>query len=150
MSEIEMPDEKPGLLPEEVSRLIENRRQWGSFLLSTGWTVVPNIIIEQQRALGLDSLDINILLHMVSNWSSDGSKHISKATIAKAMGVAPRTVQRRIAALEAASLIRREERQLPRIGSTTNVYHLDGLLNAAKELVAKGRVEFSAEQNTCG
>jgi DNA-binding Lrp family transcriptional regulator len=47
-------------------------------------------------------------------------------TIAKAIGVTPRSVQRRIAALEAAKLIRREERRISHKGSKTNIYHLRG------------------------
>src|SRR5439155_26865166 len=56
----------------------------------------------------------------------------SKVTIAKAIGIDPRSVQRRIAALERAKLIRREERRISRDGSKPNIYHLDGLIEAAK------------------
>ena len=50
----------------------------------------------------------------------------------RALGVKPRTVQRRIAALEQAGLIQREERRTSKNGSDTNRYHLDGLIAAAK------------------
>src|SRR3546814_6060646 len=49
----------------------------------------------------------------------------------KAMNVHPRTIQKHIAALEAASYVRREERRTE-AGSKTNIYHLDGLIKAAK------------------
>ena len=48
------------------------------------------------------------------------------------MDIDPRTVQRRIAAMETAKLIKREERRTSAKGSDTNIYHLDGLIEAAK------------------
>ena len=51
--------------------------------------------------------------------------------MAKAMNVHPRTIQKHIASLESAGYIRREERRTE-VGSRTNIYHLDGLIKAAK------------------
>lgn len=117
----------------EADRLRVNEKKWTPALMKAGWTVLPNIIFERQQVLGLDPLDVNILLHIASYWWSEGSKpHPSKVTIAKAIGVAPRSVQRRIAAMEKDRLIRREERRISRTGSKTNIYHLDGLIAAAK------------------
>jgi hypothetical protein len=117
----------------EVDQLRVNERKWTPTLIKAGWTLLPNVIFERQQALGLDPLDINILLHIASYWWSDSGKpHPSKVTIAKAIGVKPRSVQRRIAALEGAKLIRREERRISRSGSKTNIYHFDGLIEAAK------------------
>jgi predicted transcriptional regulator len=117
----------------EAERLQVNERKWTPALMKAGWTVLPNVLFERQQALGLDPLDINILLHIASYWWSKESKpHPSKVTIAKAIGIDPRSVQRRIAALERDGLIRREERRISRTGSKTNVYHLDGLIEAAK------------------
>ena len=109
-----------------------NEEKWTKPLMKAGWTVLPNVIIERQQALGLDSLDMNILLHLASYWwTAEGKPHPSKKTIAAAIGVDPRTVQRRIAALEAHGLLRREERRIDKVGSKTNIYHFDGLIEAA-------------------
>jgi hypothetical protein len=48
------------------------------------------------------------------------------------MGVTPRSVQRRITALQEAGFIRREERRVRGKGSRTNLYHFDGLISAAQ------------------
>lgn len=48
------------------------------------------------------------------------------------MGIDPRTVQRHIARLEKAGLVRREERRISKVGSKSNIYHFDGLIDAAK------------------
>jgi DNA-binding transcriptional regulator YhcF (GntR family) len=117
----------------EVTQLKVNEKKWSAPLMKAGWTVLPNVIFERQKALGLDAIDVNIILHIASYWWTKESKpHPSKRTIAAAMGIEPRTVQRRIAQLEAAKLIRREERRNAGHVSQTNVYHLDGLIEAAK------------------
>jgi hypothetical protein len=117
----------------EAEGLQVNEKKWTPTLMKAGWTVLPNVLFERQQALGLDPLDINIILHIASYWwSESGKPHPSKVTIAKAIGVTPRSVQRRIAALETAKLIRREERRISLKGSKTNIYHLDGLIEAAK------------------
>ncbi len=118
--------------PNSTRHPNRNELKWTPALMRAGWTVIPNIIFERQQALGLDALDINILLHIASYWWEPDSKpHPSKTTIANAIGVDPRTVQRHIAALERGGLIRREQRRISRTGSKTNIYHLDGLIAAA-------------------
>jgi len=117
---------------EGAADLRVNEKKWTAPLIKAGWTVIPNVLFERQQALGLDPLDVNILLHIASYWwTPEGKPYPSKVTIATAIGVDPRTVQRRIAALERAKLIRREERRVRGLGSKTNVYHLDGLIEAA-------------------
>jgi hypothetical protein len=32
--------------------------------MAAGWTAMPSVIIEKQEALGLDALDMNIILHL--------------------------------------------------------------------------------------
>src|SRR6516165_65006 len=108
-----------------------NEKKWTPTLWRAGWTALPNVIFERQRALGLDALDINIVLHLASRWWRKGSNPFpSKVTIAKAINVDPRTIQRHIARLEKAKLIRREQRRT-KDGSKTNIYHLDGLIKEA-------------------
>ena len=109
-----------------------NEEKWSKLLMKAGWTAFPDVIIENQKALGLDALDVNILLHIAKYWwTEDNRPHPSKATIAADMDVAPRTVQRHIADMEKGGLIRREPRRTSRTGSQTNRYHLDGLIKNA-------------------
>lgn len=109
-----------------------NEKKWTKSLMSGGWTVIPNVIFERQQALGLEPIDINILLHIASYWwSPEGKPHPSKVTIATAIGVHPRTVQRRIARMEKGGFIVRQERRIKGQGSKTNLYHLEGLIKFA-------------------
>lgn len=116
----------------DVEKLRVNEKKWTKPLMDAGWSTVPNIIIEKQEALGLDALDMNIILHLVQYWwIPDNLPHPSVATIAKAIGVTPRTVQKRIKALEELGLMKREERRYTQKGSVTNLYSFDGLIAAA-------------------
>lgn len=116
----------------EAANVRTNEKKWSKPLMAAGWNVIPNIIIEKQEALGLDALDMNIILHLSHYWwQPDNVPHPSVATIAKAIQVTPRTVQKRIAALEKLGFLTREERRFTQNGSTTNRYHFDGLIKAA-------------------
>lgn len=133
MRVIEMTDVKAEARTEAVKELKVNEKKWSKLLMDAGWTAIPSVIIERQKALGLDALDINILLHLATYWwTADNKPHPPKKRIAEAVGVKPRTVQRHIAALEKARLIQREERRIPGRGSWPNRYHFDGLIEAAK------------------
>lgn len=128
-----------------------NVKKWGRVLIDAGWTLVPNTFIERQKKLGLDPLDFNILLHLMSYWWEPGNKpRPSKTTIAKAVGRDPRTVQRRIASLEKQGLIRRERRDGPGRGTQTNRYHLDGLIKAAIPLAEETLQERKEKKEKTG
>lgn len=62
--------------------------KWGKTLTKAGFTALPNIIFERQHALGLDALDLNILLHLAGYWwHPEDLPRPSKNTLAKAIGV---------------------------------------------------------------
>ena len=109
-----------------------NEEKWSKPLMEAGWTAMPTVLIERMTALGLEPLDLVILLHLASYWwTADNKPRPSKKTIANAIGVDPRTVQRRIAEMEKDGLIRREEQRISGRGSKPNLYHFDGLIKAA-------------------
>ena len=119
-----------------------NEKKWTKPLMDAGWTALPSVIIENQRQLGLEPLDINIVVYLASKWwTAEGKPYPSKSTMAKAMNVHPRTIQKHVAALEAAGYIRREERRTE-AGSRTNIYHLDGLIKAAKPFAEEKLAEI--------
>lgn len=106
----------------------QNARKWGA-AWRAGWTGVPSTLLQRQQALGLDPLDLNILLQLFDHWwQYERLPWPSKATIAERVGCSPRTVQRRITEMEREGLLTREKR----IGQTT-VYHFDGLIKAVNK-----------------
>lgn len=112
--------------------LKENERKWSKPLMDAGYTVIPSVIIERQQALGLDPLDINILLHLLRHWwKADNLPYPGKKLIAKCIGVDESTVRRRIAAMEKEGLIERVERIGTHGGKLTNEYRFDGMIKEA-------------------
>lgn len=108
-------------------------KKWGAALATTGWTAIPNVILQRQKALGLTPLDVNIIMQLLTYWWEPGGlPHPSKEKIAVAIDVNPRTVQKRIAAIETAGFIKRIERRTTRNGSNTNIYDFSGLIKAAQ------------------
>ncbi len=125
-----------------TAALRTNEKKWTKPLMDAGWTALPSVIIENQRQLDLSPLDINIVLYLASKWwTAEGKPFPSKATMAKAMQVHSRTIQKHIAALEGAGYIHREERRTP-AGSKTNIYHLDGLIAAVKPFAEEKLAEM--------
>src|SRR3546814_10569709 len=90
----------------------------------------------------LSPLDLNIIVYLASKWwTAEGKPFPSKTTMAKAMDVHPRTIQKHIAALEGAGYIRREERRTEP-GSRTNIYHLDVLIKAVSPFAVVNLAEI--------
>lgn len=134
--------------PTTAREVRVNEKKWSKTLMDAGWTALPSVIIERQKVLGLDALDMNIILHLANYWwTRDNKPHPSKRTIAEAIGVTPRTVQRRITALQESGFIVREERRVKGKGSRTNLYHLEGLITAAQPY-AKEKIEKIQERQT--
>ena len=43
-------------------------QKWGKVTLAVnGWTVIPNILLDRQQALGIDAVQLNILLVMLKH-----------------------------------------------------------------------------------
>jgi DNA-binding transcriptional regulator YhcF (GntR family) len=124
---------KAGVNAAEVEALRRNEAKWSKPLMNAGWNAIPSIIIEKQEALGLDALDMNIIVHLSNYWwHADNLPCPSVAKIAEAIQVKPRTVQKRIKALHGLGLLTRTERRKTRFGSDTNLYGFEGLIAAAR------------------
>lgn len=137
------------LKPSEAEALRRNEAKWTKPLMAAGWNAIPSIIIEKQEALGLDALDMNIIIHLSNYWwHADRLPCPSVATIAKAIGVQPRTVQKRIATLQALGLLTRVERRQTRFGSQSNLYGFEGLIQAALPFAAEKVAEREKREAT--
>jgi len=53
---------KVGLNQAEAEALRRNEAKWSKPLMDAGWNAIPSIIIEKQEALGLDAIDMNIIV----------------------------------------------------------------------------------------
>jgi predicted transcriptional regulator len=121
------------LTKEVREQFNQNEKKWTQVLMKAGWTVLPSVILERQRAFALDATDINILLHLAKYWwYSDNLPHPSKKSIAECMGVDKSTVRRHIARMEKDGLIQRISRHHKTQGQQSNIYSFDGLIKSAK------------------
>ena len=119
-------------MKEQGERLRRNEAKWGTTLIAAGWTAFPSVILERQRGLGLDPLDVNIILQLAKYWwHPDNPPHPSKRAIAECIGVDASTVRRRIQALEAAGFVQRIVRRGQDGRRLSNIYRLDGLIQEA-------------------
>jgi len=128
--------------------LRENEKKWTPELMEAGRTVIPSAIIEHQHALGLKPVDLSIIAQLAKHWwYADRLPYPSKKSIGASIGVDPRTVQRRIAAMEKAGLLKRVQRRTLYGDSDTNVYSFEGLIAKARpyaEEMAKEKAQRQA------
>lgn len=130
-------------------RISELEKKWSRELLEVGWSVIPSIILEKQKALGLDSLDINIILQLITFWWFEGRPaHPSKKTLAEAIDVSESTIRKRIARLEKDGFITRSPRFTKEHGQVSNEYLFDGLIEAAKPFALEKAKETQEKRNS--
>lgn len=127
-------------------KVIEQR--WTQVLAKAGWTALPNIILDKQAALGLKPIDVNILMQIAKYWwEPDAAPFPAIETLANAIGVTPRTVQRRITIMEKAGLIERNERYYARGGQKSNAYTFKGLIAKCKPFAKEVLKEREQRKN---
>jgi predicted transcriptional regulator len=119
----------------EQTHLKQNEKKWSKALMEAGFTVFPAVILDRQQALGLEPVDMNIILQLANYWwQAENLPRPSKDAIAKRIGVSAKTVQRRIAKMEAAGFIQRRPRyHVSTNGQQANSYDFSGLITAAQK-----------------
>ena len=126
-------------------------QKWGAAVIAGGYTVLPNVILQNQKALDLKHLDVLVLMCLLSQWwDKDDLPRPAKTSIARTLDVDPRTVQRSIAKLEKQGYIERKERWATVGDNLPNFYDLSGLVAAAKtqaERAKKLKVERAREDS---
>ena len=105
-------------------------QRWTKVVVGPGFTALPNIILDKQVALGLKPMDINIIMQIAKYWWGAGTSPFPAIdTIAAAIGVTGRTVQKHITAMEDKGLIERVKRYYAQGGQRSNAYTFQGLID---------------------
>lgn len=131
----------------DVTTLRKNEQKWSKSLMDAGWNAMPSIIIEKQEALGLDAVEMNIILHLSNYWwTADNLPHPSVEKIGKAIGLKPRATQKRIAKLVAAGFLTRQERRHTKTGSSTNLYGFEGLIEKVRPFAEEKNAKLAANR----
>jgi predicted transcriptional regulator len=127
---------------EPEAQLKANDRKWGKALMAPGWTTIPSVILENQKQLGIDAVDFNILMQILKHWwSPEQAPFPSKARLAGHLNVSSRTVQRHLKGLVSRGLIRRVKRRRANGGDDTTEFHFDGLIEKAKPYAVEAMKE---------
>ncbi|WP_316233539.1 helix-turn-helix domain-containing protein [Bradyrhizobium sp. SZCCHNPS2010] len=72
------------------------RERWG-FVIDPGFLALPYVVLLHQAELGLSSECLNVLLNFLAHWHAEGRMAYPHTnTIAKRMGISPRSVQRAV------------------------------------------------------
>lgn len=110
-------------------------KKWGRDVMKLGFVVIPSLILRAQPRLGLNPTQLAVLLQLIDHWwDNDKMPYPSKTTLANRLGLGPRQVQRYIAELEQAGLVKRVERIALHEGKLSNEYDLSGLVKRLKEI----------------
>ena len=121
------------LRPAKAAKASEQK--WGLAVMKMGFCIVPSLLLRAQRRLGLNPVQLAVLMQLCDYWWEEGRKpYPSKEALAGRLGIGARQVQRHIAALEEAGLVQRVERIGRHGGKLTNTYDLSGLVKRLKEL----------------
>ncbi len=130
--------------PKETSKKASStERIWGKAVYKHGYAGIPSILIQAQQRLGINPMQMNIIIQLLDSWFDPGRKPFpAKKALANRIGVTEKTIQINVRALEKAGLIRREMRKTAAGDWNSNVYHLDGLIAKVQAL----EPEFAAEK----
>lgn len=131
MSKLSIKKAAMTLIDFEKEKLAPGReraeQRWGSSL-ATGFTIIPDILLKNQKALGLGFREMSVLLQLLSFWwVADEWPRPQISTIAKRVGSDERTVQRAISTLVDLGLIERV-RVKTKYGDFAQGFGLSGLL----------------------
>ena len=112
-----------------------SERKWGKAVMAQGFSIIPSLLLKAQPRLKLKPIELAILMHLADFWWDPERKPFpSKERLAERLGIGARQVQRWMANLEAAKLVKRTQRYAPHGGKLSNEYDLSGLVARLKEL----------------
>jgi len=124
------------------------RKKWGDRCIDSGYQIFPDVLLKCQRYLGLEAIDIVILLNITMQWwQHDQLPYPRPSFIAKRMEISTRTVERRIARMQKQGLLLRKPSEEER-GKTVRKFDLSGLIAeltkyAEGSLAERGMLEES-------
>ncbi|HHW79163.1 MAG TPA: helix-turn-helix domain-containing protein [Xanthomonadaceae bacterium] len=112
-----------------------SEKKWGKAVIDLGFSIIPSLLLRAQQRLGLNPTQLAVLLQLADYWWDEARKpYPSKAALSERLGLSPRQIQRYIAELEQAGLVKREERIAAHRGKLSNIYDLSGLVEKLKKL----------------
>lgn len=110
-------------------------QKWGEALSSKGWIAVPVMLVTSQKKLNINSMEMNILLHLLMYWwDKDKHPYPSQISMAERIGVSVRTIQRHLETLSNKGLIIKISSPTINSFKTRNTYNLTPLVNKLNQI----------------
>ena len=110
-------------------------RKWSKPVMKLGFCIIPSVLLRAQQRIGLNPTQLAVLLQLADYWwDQDRKPYPSKQALSERLGLGPRQIQRHIAELEAAGLVRRIERRAVHKGKRSNEYDLSGLVERLQKI----------------
>lgn len=120
-------------------------KKWGNAVMKLGFCIIPSMLLRAQQRLGLNPTQLAVLLQLADYWWDQNRKpYPSKQALSDRLGLGPRQIQRYIAELETAGLVKRIERRAAHRGKLSNEYDLSGLVERLQKLAPE--IEEANEQ----
>jgi hypothetical protein len=112
-----------------------SEKKFGKPVMDLGFCIVPSLLMWAQARLGINTVQFNIVMQLADFWWDPERKpYPAKKLLSDRIGMSERQIQRQIAELETAGLVKRIGRTRPGRGKTSNEYDLGGLVARLKEL----------------
>ena len=127
-------------IPESVDRSTPDAvsisdKKWGKQVMKLGFCIIPSMLLQAQQRLGLSPTQLAVLLQLADFWwDNDRKPYPSKEALKDRLGLSTRQIQRHIADLETAGLVKRIERRAANQGKISNEYDLSGLVARLKAI----------------
>lgn len=127
-----------------------SEQKWGKQVMGFGFCIVPSLLLRAQNRLGLSPTQLAVLIQLCDFWWENERKpHPGKELLSKRLGISKRQLQRHIAELERADLIKRVERHhASHGGNLSNIYDLSGLVAKLKKLEPEFREAYEKAEET--
>ena len=127
--------EEQGTRVSEEQGTRASEEKWGEGVMKLGFCIVPSLLLRAQQRLGLSATQLAVLLQLCDHWWDAKRKpYPGKKRLADRLGMSTRQLQRHVAALEDAGLVKRGERTASHGGKLSNSYDLSGLVERLKRL----------------
>jgi len=107
--------------------------RFGDDLMESGFTAVPNLVLENYAALGITPTEMMFIIQVWQYWWRIRDPYPSLNTIAEKLGVSRRQTQRYADGLRTKGLLETSQRYVEGIGQLTNEYDFTPLLRAIRE-----------------
>ena len=121
------------LRPSKADQMSD--KKWSKSVMKLGFCIIPSVLLRAQQRIGLNPTQLAVLLQLADYWWDQERKpYPSKQALSERLGLGPRQIQRHIAELEAAGLVRRIERRAVHKGKLSNEYDLSGLVERLQKI----------------